>query len=98
MANARIYKPARNAMQSGKAKTKKWVLEFEPSDRKYLDPLMGWSGSGDTRAQVRLRFDTLEAAQSYAQSQGLDAEVVAPHPIKVHKRNYADKFAYDRIR
>lgn len=98
MANARIYKPARNAMQSGKAKTKQWVLEFEPSDRKSLDPLMGWSGSGDTLAQVRLHFDSLEEAQSYADAQGLDPEVMAPHPVKVHKRNYADKFAYDRVR
>ena len=98
MANARIYKPARNIMQSGKGKMDTWVLEFEPSDRKSLDPLMGWSGSGDTLAQVRLRFPSQEAAQGYAASQGLEAEVIEARAAKVHKRNYADKFAFDRIR
>lgn len=98
MTNARIFKPARNAMQSGKAKTKKWVLEFEPAEAKHLDPLMGWAGSGDMRAQVRLRFDTLEAAQAYADGAGLDVEIMAPPPVKVHKRNYADRFAYDKVR
>jgi len=98
MANARIYKPAKNAMQSGKARTKEWVLEFEPAEAKTPDALMGWSGSGDMRSQVKLRFDTLEAAQAYAERAGLDAEVVQAHAPKLLKRAYADRFAYDRVR
>ena len=98
MANARIYKPAKNAMQSGKARTKKWVLEFEPSEAKSLDPLMGWAGSGDTRAQVKLRFDSAEEAQAYATRAGLDAEVVAAHAPKLLLRAYADRFAFNRVR
>jgi hypothetical protein len=98
MANARIYKPAKNAMQSGKARTKKWVLEFEPAEAKSLDPLMGWAGSGDMRAQVKLRFDSAEAAQAYAERAGLDAEVIAAHAPKLLLRAYADRFAYNRVR
>ena len=63
-AQARIYKPARSAMQSGKGKTKDWILEFEPSDAKRPDPLMGWSGSSDTGAQVQLAFATREEAEA----------------------------------
>ena len=98
MANARIYKPARSATQSGKARTKKWVLEFEPAEAKSLDPLMGWAGSGDMRAQVKLRFDTVEDAQAYAARAGLDAEVMPEHPHKLHLRTYADRFAFNRVR
>ncbi|MCR4378884.1 MAG: ETC complex I subunit [Rhodospirillales bacterium] len=98
MANARIYKPAKNAMQSGKASTKKWVLEFEPVEAKSLDPLMGWAGSGDMRAQVKLRFDSAAAAQAYAERIGLDAEVIAARAPKLLLRAYADRFAYNRVR
>ena len=59
---ARIYQPARNAMQSGVAKTRQWVLEFAPSSPREVDPLMGWTSSEDTQAQVRLKFDSKEAA------------------------------------
>jgi ETC complex I subunit conserved region len=72
---ARIYQPARTAMQSGTAKTKDWVLEYAPATARAVDPLMGWTSSDDTQAQVRLRFDTLEAAQDYARENGIDAEL-----------------------
>jgi hypothetical protein len=98
MANARIYLPAKSATQSGKARTKKWILEFEPTEAKSLDPLMGWAGSGDMRTQVKLRFDSAEEAQAYAARVGLDAEVIAQHLRKLTLRNYADRFAYDRVR
>lgn len=98
MANARIYKPAKNAMQSGKARTKKWVLEFEPAEAKSLDPLMGWAGSGDMRAQVKVRFDSAEEAQAYADRVGLDAEVIATRAPKIILRDYSARFAYDRVR
>ena len=64
---ARIYKPARNAMQSGSAKSKRWVLEFAPASPREVDPLMGWTSSNDTQSQVKLRFDSKEAALEYSQ-------------------------------
>ena len=66
---ARIYQPPKNAMQSGRAATHEWVLEFEPSSPRRPDPLMGWIGSGDTQAQVRLNFDTRDEAVAYAEKQ-----------------------------
>ena len=66
--SARIYKPARSTTQSGMARTKHWVLEFAPESRREVDPLMGWTSSGDTQAQVRLRFDSKKAALSWAKT------------------------------
>jgi hypothetical protein len=95
---ARIYQPARTAMQSGTAKTKDWVLEFAPATARAVDPLMGWTSSDDTQAQVRLRFDTLEAAQDYARENGIDAELTLPKPRKpnIRPRGYGENFATDR--
>ncbi|WP_112323189.1 ETC complex I subunit [Oceanibium sediminis] len=95
---ARIYKPAKTAMQSGTAKTNEWILEFAPSEARVKDPLMGWTGSGDTQTQVKLRFDTLEAAKAYAARQGIAARVMQP---KTRSRNirpggYGDNFANSR--
>ncbi len=96
--SARIYKPAKNAMQSGLANTREWVLEFEPSTPKQIDPLMGWTGSPDTRRQIRLRFDTAAEATAYARRQRLTF-VVEPSEEPVMKmQTYADKFRYDRQR
>ena len=75
---ARIYRPARSAMQSGKGKSKSWLLEFEPDVPRTADPLMGWTSSGDTRQQLRLGFDTKELAIAYATKNGI-AYVVAPN-------------------
>ena len=63
---ARIYQPPKNAMQSGRAGTEEWVLDYEMAERRVADPLMGWSGSADTQAQVRLRFPTKDDAVAYA--------------------------------
>ncbi len=95
---ARIYQPARTAMQSGTAKTRDWVLEFAPASAREVDPLMGWTSSDDTQAQVRLRFDTQEAAQDYARANGIDAEVTLPKPRKanIRPRGYGENFATDR--
>jgi NADH dehydrogenase len=95
---ARIYKPARNAMQSGTAKTKHWVLEFAPETGREVDPLMGWTSSGDTQAQVRLRFPTREAALDYARDHGIDAVVQEPKPRKPNIRpgGYGENFATSR--
>lgn len=95
---ARIYKPARNAMQSGVAKTRLWVLDFAPAEAREIDPLMGWTGSGDTQAQVRLRFDSKEAAQAYARENGIEADVVDPHQRQpnIRPRGYGENFVPDR--
>lgn len=79
-------------MQSGKARVGQWLLDYEPAERKRLDPLTGWSGSGDTEGQVRLAFDDVDAAIAYAVARGLDYEVVAlgPNPLKLQA--YADNF------
>ncbi|MGJ3648374.1 NADH dehydrogenase ubiquinone Fe-S protein 4 [Sphingomonas sp. GlSt437] len=92
MTSARIYQRPKNAMQSGRARTNQWVLEFEPAEAKRPDPLTGWAGSGDTREQVRLSFPTAEAALAYAAREGIDAHVI-PAPTKTLKlQAYADNF------
>ncbi|MBN8808827.1 MAG: ETC complex I subunit [Sphingomonas sp.] len=89
---ARIYQRPKNAMQSGRARTDRWVLEFEPAEAKRADPLTGWAGSGDTREQVRLGFATVEAAIAYAEKAGL-AFTVQPTPTRTLKlQAYADNF------
>ncbi|HEX3920414.1 MAG TPA: ETC complex I subunit [Caulobacteraceae bacterium] len=93
---ARIYIPAKTAMQSGKANTKEWVLEFEPSSARVSDPLMGWTQSTDMNGQVRIRFDTREEAVAYAQRHGIAFEVLAPRVHKKVVRAYADNFAFGR--
>lgn len=95
---AKIYQPSRSAMQSGQAKTRDWILEFVPEDGKFLDPLMGWTGSTDTRRQVTLRFETREAAIAYAEKHGVAYRLFEPNPRRhVLRRNgYGDNFSYER--
>jgi len=95
---ARIYQPARNAMQSGQAKTKNWVLEFSPSTARRIDPLMGWTGSDDTQSQVRLSFDSREAAEKFASDRGLDTQILNAHKRKpvIRKGGYGENFATNR--
>mgnify|MGYP001553426176 CR=1 FL=1 len=83
---ARIYKPAKTAMQSGTAKTHDWVLEFAQSAARDVDPLMGWTSSDDTQTQVKLRFPTKEAAMEYARSKGIAAQVIEPKLRKANNR------------
>jgi len=89
---ARIYQRPRNAMQSGKALTDQWILEFAPIEAKKPDPLMGWAGSGDTREQVRLKFATCDAARAYAEKHGIAAVVHQTPPKKLKIQAYADNF------
>lgn len=95
---ARIYQPARNAMTSGQGRTKSWVLEFAPDEARELDPLMGWTSSGDTQAQVKIRFATKEAALAYAKENGIEATVTEPHKRKpnIRQMGYGENFAPNR--
>jgi hypothetical protein len=98
MPQVRIYRPAKNAMQSGRANSRQWLVEFEPTDRKQPDPLMGWSGSRDTRSQLRLKFDSKEEAVAFAQREGYDYTVTEERPAKAPKpKSYADNFRFDRV-
>jgi hypothetical protein len=90
--NARIYQRPKNVMQSGKALLDQWILEFIPAEAKKPDPLMGWSGSGDTRQQVHLKFPSCEAAQEYAERHGIDAIVHKTPPRRLKLQAYADNF------
>jgi hypothetical protein len=94
---ARIFRPSKTAMQSGKGKTQEWVLEFEPTDARRSDPLMGWTQTSDTRSsQVRLDFDTKEDAVRYAEQHGIAFQLIDPKPAKRIIKAYADNFAFGR--
>ncbi|MPZ57991.1 MAG: ETC complex I subunit [Rhizobiales bacterium] len=94
--SARIYKPAQTAMQSGSAKTKEWVLDFDLEQRRDIEPLMGWTSSGDMRQQVRLQFDTKDEAVAYCQRANITYRVVEPKQSSRRTIAYADNFAYTR--
>ena len=97
MTEARIYQPAKTAMQSGRANIRKWILEFEPSSAKRADPLMGWIGSEDTRTQVRLTFNSREKAVSFAERHGLEFRLSEPKFRRIRPKNYSDNFSFKAI-
>lgn len=96
---ARIYQPARTAMQSGEAKTRHWVLEFLPDASSFVEPLMGWTGGTDTTQQVKLSFDTREEAIAYAEKNMIAYEVYETTPkLKIIKpKSYASNFAFNKV-
>ena len=89
---ARIYRPAKTAMQSGRAKTGRWLLEFDPEQPQWREPLMGWSASAETRRQVRLHFKTLEEALAYVRERGIAFVVEPPPQRRIPQQSYADNF------
>ncbi|SHF54182.1 NADH dehydrogenase [Litoreibacter ascidiaceicola] len=95
---ARIFQPTRTAMQSGTAKTKNWVLEFVNETAREVDPLMGWTSSTDTQSQVKLTFDSKEAALDYAKDKGIVAVVTDPKKRKpvIRPGGYGENFATNR--
>jgi hypothetical protein len=95
--SAKIYRPAKTAMQSGKAKTHLWVLEFDQSAPRKIDPMMGYTTSGDTRQQVKLNFETLEQAEAYAAREGIEYRVIQPKEAKRQVVSYTDNFRYSRL-
>lgn len=93
---ARIYKPAKTAMQSGQAKTKEWVIDFEPEQARQVEPLMGWTSSADMRQQLRLRFDTKEEAVAYCERHGVAFQLSEAKPVARRIASYSDNFAFKR--
>ena len=94
---ARIYKPARTAMQSGPARTKEWVLEYDPEAAREIEPLMGWTSSRDMKQQLQLSFDTKEEAVAYAERSGIAYRVMEAQPRRPVRKAYADNFRFGRI-
>lgn len=93
---ARIIKPARTATQSGNAKTKDWLLVFEPEQPRIIEPLMGWTSSADMKQQLVLSFNTKDEAVAYCERHGIPYQVFETKPASRRPMAYADNFAYDR--
>jgi hypothetical protein len=93
---ARIFRPARTAMQSGHAKTRDWVLEYEPAEPRVVESLMGWTSSGDMKSQLRLRFATKEEAVAYAERHGIPYQLFEAPSVARRGLSYADNFAHNR--
>lgn len=94
--DVRIYRPSKSAMQSGRANSRQWVLEFEPSARREVESLMGWTSSRDTRRQVVLRFDSREEAIAFAEKHGFSYELLEPHERRPKPKSYAENFRFKR--
>ncbi len=94
---ARIFKQPKNAMQSGKAKTRDWQINFEPEEPRVIEPLMGWTSSGDMKQQISLHFDTREEAIAYCEREGIAYQVIEPAiPVQRHAA-YSDNFSFRRM-
>ena len=93
---ARIFKPAKTAMQSGTGNTKDWVLEFEPEEAQTVEPLMGWTSSGDMRQQIKLRFETKDEAVAYCERHGVAYQLFEAKPMQRRIASYSDNFAFSR--
>jgi hypothetical protein len=94
--SARIYKPAKSAMQSGQA-TREWVLDYAPDTPREIEPLMGWTSGSDTRAQIRMRFDTLGEAVAYATRNGIPFRIEEARESELKPKSYADNFKFGRL-
>lgn len=98
MIKATIYQPAKTAMQSGMAKTKRWKLEFKQATGQFVEPLMGWVGQRDTQQQINLFFESKEQAILYAQEHAFDYTVIEPHHRNHRPKSYADNFSFAQMR
>ncbi|MEL7303561.1 MAG: ETC complex I subunit [Pseudomonadota bacterium] len=94
---AKIYQPAKSAMQSGPGRSDEWVLEYVPQERRSVDPLMGYTTSSDTQSQVKLSFETQDAAIAYAERNGIPYQVIEPTRREHVRKSYADNFKFGRI-
>jgi hypothetical protein len=89
---ARIYQPAKSATQSGRANSRHWLLEYEQGGKREIDGLMGWTGSADTRTQVRLKFSSRDEALAYAEKHRLKYDLEEPRTRRVRPKSYTDNF------
>jgi hypothetical protein len=94
--SARIFQPARTAMQSGRGKSRQWILEYEPAAARAVEPLMGWTSSSDMLSQVRLPFATQEEAIAYARRNGIAFTVSEGQATRAKRHSYAENFRFDR--
>ncbi len=92
MTEARIYRPAKTVMQSGRANCRQWVLEFEPEAGVRIEPLMGWVSTTDVKGMVRIRFDSREAAVAFAERNGYPFQIIEPAERRVRPKSYAENF------
>jgi hypothetical protein len=95
--SARIYMPAKPATQSGTALSNLWILEFDPETPREVEPLMGWTSSGDMKSQIRLRFGSKEEAVAYAERNGLAYRVEEASAAKRKIQSYSDNFKSSRL-
>ena len=91
MKKAKIYKPAKTVMQSGKRNTKNWLLEFDTLNTG-INPLMGWETSKDTMSEVKLQFSTRDQAINYAKKNNIVYYIIEPKEHKIIKKSYSDNF------
>jgi hypothetical protein len=94
---ARIYRPTRTAMQAGMAGSREWILEYEREKPRLIEPLMGWTSSGDMRSQIRLRFKSKEEVVAYAKRNGIPFRIDEPEQPKLEPKSYADNFKFGRL-
>ena len=94
---ARIYQPARSTMQFGMAKTRLWVLDYQPNGTRYTEPLMGWTGTRFTKKQLCLKFKTKDEAIAYAKRQKILFVVINPHKPTLKPKSYSANFAANKI-
>lgn len=93
---ARIFRPAKTAMQSGKAKTNKWILQYEPEVARTIDPLMGYTSTSDAKSQIKLVFNSQEEAVSYAKRNKIPFRISQANDRKIFRASYPDNFKFDR--
>ena len=89
---AKIHKPSKTAMQSGRAKFNKWVLKFSDEKNQLRDTMMGWNGGSSTVSQIELKFPSKKEAVNYAKKNSIEYEIVETSERKVINKSYADNF------
>ena len=93
---AKIYRPAKSVMQSGKAANKRWLLEFASNIAPRTEALMGWLSSADPSGQVKLSFETKEEAIAFARTHKIPHRVTEPEEPKRIIKAYGDNFGFRR--
>ncbi len=93
--SVRIYKPCQSVMQSGRAKTRQWVMEFDSVQKDFIGQLMGWVGSCDTNQEIKLKFSTFDEAITFAKRHNFAYKALVHHAGVASARSYSDNFRHD---